>query len=100
MGETPVSDLSNLLAPRTYPEAFALVRDSFAQQPDLQTCGAATIRHGLLLGGLLAPVTLLESLLEIRENEATYYLTLLKCLDRLGFEAQHVSKPKKQRTAA
>ena len=54
MGETPVSDLSNLLAPRTYPEAFALVRDSFARQPDLQTCGAAVVRHGLLLGGLLA----------------------------------------------
>jgi hypothetical protein len=95
-----VSDLSDFLVSQTYPKAFALVRDSFAQQPDGQTCGAAAVRHGLLLGGLLTPVHLLESLLEIRENEGTHYTTLLGCLQRLGFEARHVTKPRKQRTAA
>ena len=62
-----MSDLSNFRRPRMYPEAFALIRDSFAPQPDGQTCGAAVVRDGLLLGGLLPPVNLLESLLEIRE---------------------------------
>jgi hypothetical protein len=97
-----MSDLSNLLAPRPFPEAFALVRDSFAPQPDDQTCGAAVVRHGLLLGGLLAPVNLLESLLEIRKNEGTDYQTLLNALDRLGFdtEPEPRTKPKQQRTAA
>ena len=66
-----MSDLSHFLTPRTYPDAFALIRHSFARQPDGQTCGAAAVRHGLLLGGLLAPVNLLETLLEIRENEGT-----------------------------
>jgi hypothetical protein len=95
-----MSDLSYLLGPRNYPEAFALVRDSFAPQPDDQTCGAAVVRHGLLLGGLLAPVNLLESLLEIRTNEGLCYETLRKGLECLGFEVEHRKKPKKQSTAA
>jgi hypothetical protein len=98
-----MNDLSSLLMPRTYSaEALALVRDSFAPQPDDQTCGAAALRHGLLLGGLLAPVNLLESLLEIRDNELTDYKTLLKALDCLGFqtEPEPRAKPKKQSTAA
>jgi hypothetical protein len=102
LGETPMSDLSYLLMPRNYPEAFALFRDSFAPQPDMQTCGAAALRHGLLLGGLLAPVHVLESLLGIRDNEETDYKTLLKALDYLGFETEPEprEKPKKQSTAA
>jgi hypothetical protein len=96
-------DLSSVLVQLTYSaEALALVRDSFALQPDEQTCGAAALRHGLLLGGLLAPVHLLESLLEIRANESTDYKTLLKALDCLGFqtEPEPRAKPKKKRTAA
>jgi hypothetical protein len=88
--------------PLTYSaEALTLVRDSFAQQPDGQTCGAAALRHGLLLGGLLAPVGLLESLLEIRANEGTSDTTLLKALDCLGFqtEPEPRKKPIKKRTA-
>ena len=93
-----MSDLSHLLAPRTYPEALALIRESFARQPDGQTCGAAAVRHGLLLGGLLAPVNLLESLLEIRDNEGTDEPILLEGLRRLGFDADPaVKKPKNQR---
>jgi hypothetical protein len=96
-----MSDLSNYLRPWTYPEGFALVRDSFAPQPDEYTCGAAMVRHGLLLGGLLAPVGLLESLLDIRDNAYTEEKILLKCLDCLGFLARSVKKrPKKQKTAA
>jgi hypothetical protein len=95
-----MSDLSYLLRPRNYPEAFALVRDSFAPQPDDQTCSAAVVRHGLLLGGLLAPVNLLESLLEIRDNEGLDYETLRKGLESLGFDVEHRKKPKKQSTAA
>jgi hypothetical protein len=95
-----MNDLSSLLMPRTYSaEALALVRDSFAPQPDEQTCGAAAPRHGLLLGGLLVPVNLLESLLEIRKDEGLYYKTLLKGLKCLGFDVQH-RKKKKQSTAA
>jgi hypothetical protein len=97
-----MNDLSSLLMPRTYSaQALALVRDSFASQPDGQTCGAAALRYGLLLGGLFAPVHLLESLLEIRANEGTYYKTLLKALDGLGFETEPEprTKPKKLRTA-
>jgi hypothetical protein len=96
-----MSDLSGLLMPRPYSaEALALVLDSFAPQPDKQTCGAAAPRHGLLLGGLLAPVNLLESLLEIRDNEYTDAPILLECLTRLGFQAEPITKPRKQRTAA
>jgi hypothetical protein len=96
-----MSDLSHLLQPRTYPHAWPLIRDSFAPQPDGQTCGAAALRHGLLLGGLFAPVGLLESLLEIRKNTVTDEPILLKCLRRLGFEAEPVyKKPRKKRTAA
>jgi hypothetical protein len=96
-----MSDLSSLLMPRTYSaEALALVRDSFAPQPDECTCGAAAPRYGLLLGGLLAPVNLLESLLEIRDNEYTDEPILLDCLSRLGFQAQPLTKRRKQRTAA
>ena len=83
-----MSDLSHLLAPRPYPEALALIRESFARQPDGQTCGAAAVRHGLLLGGLLAPVNLLESLLEIRDNEGTDEPILLEGLRRLGFDGE------------
>ncbi len=97
-----MTDLSGLLRPRNYPEALSLILDSFNPQPDGQTCGAAALRHGLLLGGLLAPVHLLESLLEIRDEEGTYYKTLLKALDRLGFqtEPEPRPKPKRMRTAA
>jgi hypothetical protein len=95
-------DLSTVLMPRTYPEAFALVHGSFAAQPDYRTCGAAALRHGLLLGGLLAPVNLLENLLEIRNNRGTDYKILLKILDRLGFktEPEPRKKPKEKSTAA
>jgi hypothetical protein len=97
-----MSDLSSLLMPRTYPEAFGLIYNSFAPQPDLQTCGAAALRHGLLLGGLMAPVGLLGSLLEIRKNNKTDYRTLLEALRRLGFEVEKQcrSKRKGQSTAA
>jgi hypothetical protein len=102
LGGTPVSDLSNRLVPWTYPEAFALLRDSFAPQVCMSSCGAAALRHGLLLGGLLVPDDVLESLLEIRENEATDYKTLLKALDCLGFETEPEprTKPTNQSTAA
>jgi hypothetical protein len=95
-------DLAHVLWPRNYPEAFAQVRDSFAPQPDHQTCGAAALRHGLLLGGLMAPVGLLGSLLEIRDNEGTDDKRLLKLLERLGFhvEPKCRTKRKEQSTAA
>ena len=48
----------------------------------------------------MAPVGLLESLLEIRENEYTDSPILLKCLRHLGFEPQPVTKPRKKLTAA
>src|SRR5262249_32872461 len=45
LGGVSMNDLSYLLMPRTYSaEALALVRDSFAQQPDENTCGAAAPR--------------------------------------------------------
>jgi hypothetical protein len=96
-----MSELSGLLMPRPYSaEALAVVRDFFAPQPDEQSCGAAAPRHGLLLGGLVAPVNMLESLLAIRDNEATDEPILLDCLRRLGFQAEPVTKPGGQRTAA
>jgi hypothetical protein len=95
-----MSDLSDYLRPWPYPERFAVVRESFAPQPDECTCGAAMVRHGLLLGGLVAPVGLLESLLEIRDKKYTEEKILLKCLNRLGFLTRSVKKAKKQKTAA
>jgi hypothetical protein len=88
---------------RTYsPEALAQVRDAFAPQPDGQSCGPAALRHGLLLGGLSAPVHTLASLLETGDNEGTDYKTLLEALRRFGFkvEPEPRPKPKNQPTAA
>lgn len=96
-----MSDLSSLLMQRTYsPEALVQIHDAFAPQPDQRTCGAAAVRHGLLLGGLLVPVTLLESLLEIRAEAGLHYEILLTGLNRLGFNARRIKKRTKQSTAA
>jgi hypothetical protein len=87
------------LLPRPYPAAFGLVYGSFAVQPDEQTCGAAAIRHGLLLGGLSIPVGALAALLEIPHNEGTHYEALLHCLTCLGFQVQQVTRPSESSTA-
>jgi hypothetical protein len=93
-----MADMAHLLVPHCYPQALGLIRDSFARQPDGQTCGAAALCHGLLLGGLTTPVGVLEALLDIRANEGTDYKTLLDALARLGFEPRHVVKPARQGT--
>jgi hypothetical protein len=93
-------DLSSLLIAQPFPTALARIRHSFARQPDRQTCGAAAIRHGLLLGGLTIPAATLESVLRIRENQGTPPRLLLACLRRLGLDARHIRKPARQPTAA
>src|SRR3954465_4702035 len=64
-------DLSSLLIAHPFPTALARIRQSFARQPDCQTCGASAIRHGLLLGGLTLPTATLEAVLGIRRHEGT-----------------------------
>jgi hypothetical protein len=95
-----MKDLSQLLIAHPFPTALARIRASFARQPDCQTCGAAAIRHGLLLGGLTIPTATLEAVLSIRDNQGTPPANLLACLQRLGLEARHVRKPARQSTAA
>jgi hypothetical protein len=92
-------DLSQLLTVHPFPAALDRVRRSFARQPDRQTCGAAAIRHGLLLGGLTLPAATLEAVLEIRGNEGTTPVALRTCLRRLGLEARLLRKPARQPTA-
>src|SRR2546423_496119 len=43
--EAIMIDLSQLLIAHPFPTALARIRQSFACQPDCQTCGAAAIRH-------------------------------------------------------
>jgi hypothetical protein len=95
-----MNDLSQLLIAHPFPTALARIRASFARQPDCQTCGAAAIRHGLLLGGLTIPTATLEAVLRIRENQGTPPANLLACLRRLGLEACHLRKPARQGTVA
>ena len=78
-----MNDLSQLLTAQPFPTALDRVRRSFARQPDCQTCGAAAIRHGLLLGGLTIPTATLEAILGIRDHEGTSPLALRTCLRRL-----------------
>jgi hypothetical protein len=93
-------DLSSLLSAHAFPAALPRIRRSFASQPDCQTCGAAAIRHGLLLGGLSIPTSALEAVLSIRTNQGTPPVNLLGCLKRLGLEAQLVRKRARQSTVA
>ena len=95
-----MKDLSQLLTAQPFPTALYRVRRAFARQPDRQTCGAAAIRHGLLLGGLTIPTAALEAVLNIRENQGTSPAILRACLERLGLEARAVRKPMRQTTAA
>src|SRR5262245_36109186 len=94
-----MEDLSTLLTALPFPTVLERVRRSFARQPDCQTCGAAAIRHGLLLGGLTLPAATLEAILEIRDNEGTTPVALRTCLKRLGLEARQLRKPMGQSTA-
>ena len=93
-------DLSELLIAHPFPTALARIRQSFARQPDCQTCGAAAIRHGLLLGGLTIPTATLEAILDIREHEGTPPENLRACLRRLGLDARFIRKPRRQSTEA
>jgi hypothetical protein len=95
-----MKDLSQLLTSHRFPSALDRIRRSFARQPDCQTCGAAAIRHGLLLGGLTIPTATLEAILGIRDHEGTSPLALRTCLRRLGLEASLLRKPARQPTAA
>ncbi|MFO0878634.1 MAG: hypothetical protein U0840_14935 [Gemmataceae bacterium] len=91
-------NLSQLLTVHAFPSGFDRIRRSFARQADLQTCGAAAIRHGLLLGGLTLPAATLEAVLEIRDNLGTTPLALRTCLRRLGFDPRLLRKPRRQST--
>jgi hypothetical protein len=91
-------DLTHLLTEHAYPAALDRVRRSFARQPDLQTCGASAIRHGLLLGGLTIPTATLETLLGIRTYEGTTPEMLRSCLAGLGLDAEEVVKPSRMST--
>jgi hypothetical protein len=91
-------DLSQLLIAHPFPTALARIRRSFARQPDRQTCGAAAIRHGLLLGGLTIPTATLEAVLDIRAHEGTPPENLLACLRSLGLDARTIRKPRRQST--
>src|SRR5437764_8372636 len=92
-GVARMEDLSQLLAPLSFPSSLERVRRSFARQPDCQTCGASAIRHGLLLGGLTIPTAALESVLGIRANEGTAPAILRACLVRLGLEVRPIRRP-------
>jgi hypothetical protein len=91
-------DLSGLLTAHSFPAALGRIRASFARQPDNQTCGAAAIRHGLLLGGLTIPTSALEAVLAVRFNQGTPPVNLLACLERLGLEPRFICKSKRQST--
>ncbi len=93
-------DLASLLTAHPFPSALDRVRASFARQPDDQTCGAAAIRHGLLLGGLTIPVATLEAVLDIRGNQGTPPATLRACLRGLGLEPRPLRKGVRQTTEA
>jgi hypothetical protein len=93
-------DLSQLVTVHPYPSSLGRILRSFARQPDCQTCGASAIRHGLLLGGLTLPASMLEAVLAIRENEGTTPKALRDCLALLGLEAREVRKPKRKKTTA
>jgi hypothetical protein len=93
-------DLSQLVTAHPFPSALDRVRRSFARQPDNQTCGAAAIRHGLLLGGLTVPAAILEAVLDIRCNQGTPPAILRACLQRLGLGVHTVRKRARQSTAA
>lgn len=94
-----MNDLSCLLTAHSFPAALPRVRRSFTRQPDNQTCGAAAIRHGLLLGGLTTPTASLEALLGIRQHEGTPPTALRRCLERLGLEVEAIEKPPGRPTA-
>lgn len=94
-----MKDMSQLLTPHPFPSAFDRVRRSFARQPDLQTCGASAIRHGLLLGGMTMSTAMLEAILEIRNHEGTPPAVLRACLRRLGFETRALRKRRREPTA-
>ncbi|MFM7150304.1 MAG: hypothetical protein ACKO23_10720, partial [Gemmataceae bacterium] len=93
-------NLSQLLTTHDFPSSLDRIRRSFARQPDIQTCGASAIRHGLLLGGLTLPTATLEAILDIRSNEGTTTVALRACLRRLGLEARGIRKPARLSTAA
>jgi hypothetical protein len=93
-----MSDLHAMLSPCTYPFDVPRVSEAFAVQRDGQTCGAAAIRHGLLLGGLMIPETALEAILQIREGAGTSPPRLRDCLRRLGFEVVPLRKAPRQPT--
>jgi hypothetical protein len=93
-----MNDLSQLLTAHPFPSGLDRIRRSFARQPDTQTCGAAAIRHGLLLGGLTIPTATLEAILDIRGNEGTTPRALRACLRRLGMTVRIVRKPVRQAT--
>src|SRR3954468_22459736 len=93
-------DLTHLLTEHRYPGSLDRVRRSFARQPDCQTCGAAAIRHGLLLGGLTIPTATLEAILGIRTHEGTPPEALRTCLQRMGLQAVLLRKPGRQKTSA
>jgi hypothetical protein len=91
-------DLTHLLTEHAYPASLDRVRRSFARQPDLQTCGASAIRHGLLLGGLTVPTATLETLMGIRTHQGTTPEMLRSCLIGLGFDAEEVGKSARMST--
>jgi hypothetical protein len=95
-----MNDLSQLLTAQPFPTALDRVRRSFARQPDCQTCGAAAIRHGLLLGGLTLPTATLEAVLNIRAHQGTSPAVLRACLERLGLATRPVRRSPRQTTAA
>ena len=96
-----MNDVSHLLRPRAYPHALGEIGAAFEEQPNGYTCGPAALRHGLLLGGLSAPVDLLASLFEnSRKHGLTASPEMLKALRGLGFDAEpKVKKPKNKPTA-
>jgi hypothetical protein len=92
--------LSHLPLARPFPSALGAVRKAFAAQPDDQTCGAAAIRHGLLLGGLSVATAALEAVLDIRRNQGTPPAALRACLRALGLEPRALRKARRTSTAA
>jgi hypothetical protein len=91
-------DLSHLLTAHPFPTALGHIHRSFARQPDNQTCGALALRHGLLLGGLVAPAAALEAILDIRTQEGTSPTSLRSCLTLLGFDVQAFDSPRQPTT--
>ncbi len=92
-------DLSALLTPHPFPAALTHIRQSFAREPDCQTCGAAAMRHGLLLGGLTVPTSAPGSSPRHPRNQGTPPDSLRGCLKRLGLEADVVRKVRGNRQA-